>query len=129
MFPSCSHCFTSLRTYFVFSVAQLLPMLVNFFGFNGNFNGKMTKIKRMAKNHFSGVQNGICFNIPHWPSSYLTDGRLQHIKELVRLGACDPHLDQTKFNDLLPLTIDGVLKGKYRKVNKRILCTNISPLI
>ena len=22
---------------------------------------------------------------------------------------CDPHLDQTKFNDLLPLTIDGVL--------------------
>ena len=40
----------------------------------------------------------------------MTDGRLQHIKELVRLGACDPHLDQTKFNDLLPLTIDGVLK-------------------
>ena len=58
MFPSCSHCFTGLRTYFVFSVAQLLPMLVNFFGFNGNFNGKMTKIKKMAKNHFSGVQNG-----------------------------------------------------------------------
>ena len=24
---------------------------------------------------------------------------------------CDPHLDQTKFNDLLPLTIDGVLSG------------------
>ena len=22
---------------------------------------------------------------------------------------CDPHLDQTKYNDLLPLTIDGVL--------------------
>ena len=22
---------------------------------------------------------------------------------------CDPHLDQTKLNDLLPLTIDGVL--------------------
>ena len=22
---------------------------------------------------------------------------------------CDPHLNQTKFNDLLPLTIDGVL--------------------
>ena len=58
MFPSCSHCFTGLRTYFVFSVAQLLPMLVNFFGFNGNFNGKMTKIKKMAKNHFSEVQNG-----------------------------------------------------------------------
>ena len=52
---------------------------------------------------------GICFNIPHWPRSQLTNGRLQHIKELVRLGACDPHLDQTKLNDLVPLTIDGVL--------------------
>ena len=31
---------------------------------------------------------GECFNIPHH---------------------CDPHLNQTKFNDLLPLTIDGVL--------------------
>lgn len=39
----------------------------------------------------------------------MTNGRLQHIKELVRLGACDPHLDQTKLNDLLPLTIHGVL--------------------
>ena len=29
MFPSCSHCFTGLRTYFVSSVAQLLHMLVN----------------------------------------------------------------------------------------------------
>ena len=31
---------------------------------------------------------GKCFNIPHH---------------------CDPHLNQTKFNDLFPLTIDGVL--------------------
>ena len=31
---------------------------------------------------------GKCFNIPHH---------------------CDPHLNQTKFNDLLPLTIPGVL--------------------
>ena len=54
MFPSCSHCFTGLRTYFVFSVAQLLPMLVNFFGFNGNFNGKMTKIKKWPKITFPG---------------------------------------------------------------------------
>ena len=52
---------------------------------------------------------GICFNIPHWPWSHLTNGIFQHIKELVRLAACDPHLDQTKLNDLLPLTIDGVL--------------------
>ena len=43
--------------------------------------------------------------------SHLTNGRLQHIKELVRLAACDLHLDQTKLNDLLPLTIDGVLVG------------------
>ena len=28
------------------------------FGLNGNFNGKMTKNNKMAKNHFSGVQNG-----------------------------------------------------------------------
>ena len=39
----------------------------------------------------------------------MTNGRLQHIKELVRLAAYDPHLDQTKLNDLLPLTINGVL--------------------
>ena len=55
MFPSCSHCFTGLRTHFVFSLAQLLPMVIVFVGFNGNFNGKMTKINKMAKNHFSGV--------------------------------------------------------------------------
>ena len=30
MFPHCSHCFTGFRTHFVFSLAQLLPMLVNF---------------------------------------------------------------------------------------------------
>ena len=58
MFPNCSHCFTGFRTHFVFSVAQLLPMVIDFFGFNGNFNGKMTKINKMAKNHFSRVQNG-----------------------------------------------------------------------
>ena len=34
---------------------------------------------------------GKCFNIPHH---------------------CDPRLNQTKFNDLLPLTIDGVLMKK-----------------
>ena len=30
---------------------------------------------------------------------------------------CDPHLDQTKFNDLLPLTIDGVLITNYGNFN------------
>ena len=34
---------------------------------------------------------GKCFNIPHH---------------------CDPHLNQNKFNDLLPLTIPGVLSTK-----------------
>ena len=42
---------------------------------------------------------GECFNIPHH---------------------CDPHLNQTKFNDLLPLTIDGVLKGTLPVVLKKI---------
>ena len=40
---------------------------------------------------------GKCFNIPHH---------------------CDPHLNQTKFNDLLPLTIDGVL-AKDKKWGKK----------
>ena len=31
------------------------------------------------------------------------------MKELVRLAACDPHLNQTKLNGLLPLPIPGVL--------------------
>ena len=48
---------------------------------------------------------GICFNIPHWPRSHLTNGRLQHIKELVRLAACEPHVDPT-LALALPLTID-----------------------
>ena len=29
--------------------------------------------------------------------------------DIEELHHCDPHLDQTEFNDLLPLTIDGVL--------------------
>ena len=29
---------------------------------------------------------------------------------------CDPHLNQTKFNDLLPLTIPGVLTNCYRLI-------------
>ena len=31
MFPHCSHCFTGFRTHLVFSVAELLPMVVVFF--------------------------------------------------------------------------------------------------
>ena len=43
---------------FVFVLAQLEGLLQNFFGPNGNFNGKMTIKLKMAKNHFSGVENG-----------------------------------------------------------------------
>ena len=30
---------------------------------------------------------------------------------------CHPHLDQTKFNDLLPLTIDGVLATPRHRIS------------
>ena len=50
--------FTDSKTVFVFDVGHLLPFAVKFLGFNWNFNGKMTKINNMAKNRFSGVQNG-----------------------------------------------------------------------
>ena len=51
---SCSILFTDSKTVFVFAVGHFFPFAV--FGFNGNFNGKMTKINKMAKNHFSWVQ-------------------------------------------------------------------------
>ena len=53
MLPSCSTLLTDFRTIFVFALGPFLPMKVIFFDFNGNFNGKMTKINKMAKNHFS----------------------------------------------------------------------------
>ena len=37
--------------------------------------------------------------------------RLQPIENLSKTYSGDPHLDQTKLNDLLALTIDGVLEG------------------
>merc|ERR1719270_1560109 len=48
----------ALKTAFVSAPRPLPPMSAPPFGFNGNFNGKMTKTNKMAKNHFSGVQNG-----------------------------------------------------------------------
>ena len=36
-------------------------------------------------------------------------GDCNTLKSLGRAHHCDPHLDQTKLNDLLPVTIDGVL--------------------
>ena len=53
MVSSCSILFTDFGTLFVFAVGPLLPLSVIFFDFSGNFNGKMAKIIKMAKNHFS----------------------------------------------------------------------------
>ena len=54
-----------------------------------------------------------------WPRSRSTNERLQDIEDVSeskrRLLHCDPHLDQTKLNNLLPLTIDGVL-NVFKKV-------------
>ena len=46
------------QNYFCFCSRTFPSHGGSFFGFNGNFNGKMTKINEMAKNLFSGVQNG-----------------------------------------------------------------------
>ena len=56
MLPNCAHLLTDFRTVFVFALGPFLPMKVIFFDYNGNFNWKMTKINKMAKIHFSGVQ-------------------------------------------------------------------------
>ena len=56
---------------------------------------------------------GKCFNIPHWPRSHSTNRRLQHIEKLSKTYSGDPHLDQTKLNGLLLLTIHGVLVYFY----------------
>ena len=53
MVSSCSILFTDFGTLFVFAVGPLLPLSVIFFDYNGNFNEKMAKINKMAKNHFS----------------------------------------------------------------------------
>ena len=58
MVSSCSIWSPIFKKVFVFDVRPFLLLSVKFLGFNGNFNGKTTKINKMAKNHFSGVQNG-----------------------------------------------------------------------
>ena len=67
---------------------------------------------------------GKCFNIPHWPRSHSTNRRLQHIEKLSKTYSGDPHLDQTKLNGLLLLTIHGVL------INQSLatICPNLSCL-
>ena len=58
MVSSCSILFTDFGTLFIFVVGPLLPLSVIFFDFNGNFNGKMAKINKMAKNHF--LRSDLC---------------------------------------------------------------------
>ena len=54
MLPSFATLFTGFRNVFVFAHDLSFPCGYFFFG----FNGKMTKVNKMAKNHFSRVQNG-----------------------------------------------------------------------
>ena len=51
MVPNYGHWLTDFRTVFVFALGPFLPMLVIFFDFDGNFNGKM------AKNHFLAIKS------------------------------------------------------------------------
>ena len=78
MLPCFATCLKVFKTVFVFALRPFLPMSVLFFGFNGNFNGKMTKIKKMAKNHFSGVQKIVIIAAdPHM--SYMNRTRLRQL--------------------------------------------------
>ena len=54
MLPSFATWFTGFKTVFVFALRPFLPMWVLFFGFNGNFNGRVTKIKKWPKITFPG---------------------------------------------------------------------------
>ena len=58
MVSSCSILFTDFGTLFVFAVGPLLPLSVIFFDFNGNFNGKMAKIKSLFEVRF-GFLDGL----------------------------------------------------------------------
>merc|ERR1719150_947232 len=58
MLPSFATRLKVFKTVPVSALRPFLPMSAPPFGLNGNFNGKMTKINKMAKNHPSGVQNG-----------------------------------------------------------------------
>ena len=55
MLPSCSSLLTDFRTIFVFALGPFLPMKVIFFDYNGNFNGKMVKINKMANLKFPSL--------------------------------------------------------------------------
>ena len=64
MLPNCCSLLTDFRTVFVFALGPFLPMLVIFFDFNGNLNGKMAKNYLLAiKSSRSVLQ----------PSSYVAE--------------------------------------------------------
>ena len=63
MLPNCSHLLTDFRTVFVFALGSFLPMFVIFFGFYGNFNGKMAKNRHKWSKMVKNGQNGHL-----WPS-------------------------------------------------------------
>ena len=48
MVPIFAPWLTDFRTVFVFALGPFLPMKVIFFGFNGNFNGKMAIYGHLA---------------------------------------------------------------------------------
>ena len=56
--PKFCHLVHWFQDCFCFCCATFPFHVGTFFGVNGNFNGKMININKMAKNHFSGVQNG-----------------------------------------------------------------------
>ena len=71
---------------------------------------------------------GKCFNIPHWPRSHSTNyRRLQHIEKLSKTYSGDPHLDQTKLNGLMLLTIHGVLGRAVDCSLNHILSSQVLP--
>ena len=54
MLPKCHDLSKYFRTVFVFALGPFLPMVINFFDFNGNFNGKMPKKLKWPKITFPG---------------------------------------------------------------------------
>ena len=50
MLPNYAHLLTDFKTVIVFALGPFLPMLVIFFDFNWNFNGKM------ANNYFLAIK-------------------------------------------------------------------------
>ena len=65
MVSSCSIWSPIFKTVFVFDVRLFLLLSVKFFGFNGNFNGKMTKINKMANKMVILIQKILFLQLLH----------------------------------------------------------------